>query len=176
MTGESNVTEKECGERQKGMFERLNGIDRRLSNIEGQIGFMKWITPISVAILAVVVTLSTSNNGGCHMAKRQAETRSQLKNLAAVDTVDEYAKLKVEISDRVRGFGIDYTFPATGCRNYELEADGTIWMQLSGQKRVATNRWTVIHWNMFRADCADGLWRKLEAIAGALNPKLPNLE
>ncbi len=85
---------------------------------------------------------------------------------------DEFAEAKKEIAERVRELATlagrndprsVIRFPVDGCRNYELESDGTLWMQF-GPVRVATNLWTGREWDYFRRDCINGLWAKLETM------------
>ena len=98
------------------------------------------------------------------MPKRKSE---HIKNLAEVDTKEEYAELKREISDRVRALGVNIRcFPADGCVNYQLESDGTMWMQY-GPIRRAPNRWTADDWERFERHTRNGLWEKLENKYGA---------
>lgn len=170
MTQGSQVTEGQCEGRMSPLFSRLNSIDTRLSNIEGRLGSGKWIVTTCISILSptiAVTALFISVNGGCTMAKKAQQTQ-HMNNLAAVDTIGEYAQLKREISDKVRELGLDYRFPVSGSRNYVLEADGTLWMEYAGQKK-ATNRWESQEWKYFVYDCKNGLWPKLERLAAKLN-------
>lgn len=84
---------------------------------------------------------------------------------------DEFAPAKKEICEKVRELAkiaeADnprrvVRFPVNGCRNYELESDGTFWMQY-GETRVAVNNWDGREWGMFRDDCKNKLWERLEA-------------
>lgn len=85
--------------------------------------------------------------------------------------LDEYAEAKKEITAKVKKLAIQaeannprrtLRFPVDGSRNYELESDGTLWMQY-GDRRVATNYWESREWDFFKQDCKNGLWKRLEA-------------
>jgi hypothetical protein len=96
------------------------------------------------------------------MSKRKS---NHIDNLEEVDTIDEYAQLKTEISDRVRAIGVNCRcFPVDGCVSYSLEADGTLWMMCPGRERLAPNRWTSDDWRRFAEHVQSGLWEKLEAL------------
>jgi len=84
---------------------------------------------------------------------------------------DEFDDLKREISTKVKDLAPNagkndprrcLRFPVDGCRNYELESDGTLWMCYGG-KRNPHNRWNGWEWSKFQDDCVSGLWARLEA-------------
>jgi hypothetical protein len=84
---------------------------------------------------------------------------------------DEYSPAKKEITEKVKSLatiaGKDdprrtIRFPVDGCRNYELESDGTFWMQ-HGPVRTSHNKWTDTEWKYFETDCKNNLWKRIEA-------------
>lgn len=86
---------------------------------------------------------------------------------------DEYAEAKKAITEKVvEVAGIAEAnnprrvlrFPVDGCRNYELESDGTLWMQY-GATRIAHGQWTAREWSFFENDCRNNLWGRIDAFA-----------
>jgi hypothetical protein len=82
---------------------------------------------------------------------------------------DEYSPLKKEITEKVKDLAVNagkddprrtIRFPVDGCRNYELESDGTFWMQY-GDVRRSHNVWTDREWRYFENDCKNNLWERL---------------
>lgn len=93
------------------------------------------------------------------------------KAIKAPEQFDEFATAKKEITERVKELAKiagknnprrTIRFPVDGSRNYELESDGTLWMQY-GPVRVAVNKWTEREWDFFRFDCVNNLWARLES-------------
>ena len=93
------------------------------------------------------------------------------KKIQPPEEFDEFAEVKKEITERVKELGKaagkndprrTIRFPVDGTRNYELESDGTFWMQY-GPTRVAHGQWTAREWEFFRYDCAHNLWDRLDA-------------
>lgn len=177
MTKGSNVTEDQCEDRMDKVFQKVDETHKLIGAlaldiavIKGQRSVFKWLTPVVIAIVGLIISIISIQ--GCGRMPHKAKKTSHLKAVSNVDTIEEYAELKREITQRVRTYGINFVFPVTGSRNYILEADGTLMMQCAGEKR-GTNTWKRFHWNLFKDDCRNGLWRKLEHIAEALNPQLP---
>lgn len=93
--------------------------------------------------------------------------KKQMDDIQEVDTLDEYAELKKEITELVASLGVNQRLAITGDRNYELEADGTLWMQYGhGQdNRRAINRWRKREWTWFQEDLScNRLKERLEAL------------
>ena len=85
------------------------------------------------------------------------------------DALAKVAAEKREISERVKKLanGVPNNprrcmrFAVDGCRNYELEADGSFRMT-SGGRALATSQWTDDEWALYHADESAGLWSRLE--------------
>ena len=149
MTGKSNVTEEQCENRQDKVFALLTKMNTRLARIEGRIGVTWQIIPNAIALGAFIIATMALTTGGCTVKKK-----TQLDNVNAVDTIEEFAQLKREITAMVKTVGVDRRLEITGDHTYHLEADGTLWLQ-HGDQRRATNTWREgIEWTIFREDLA----------------------
>lgn len=91
--------------------------------------------------------------------------------IKAPESFDEFGPVKKEITERVQELAKvagkndprrTIRFAVNGCRNYELESDGTLWMQYA-DARIAHGQWTDREWDYFKCDCAKHLWERLEA-------------
>lgn len=84
-----------------------------------------------------------------------SKTKKHMDDLQEVDTLDEFAELKTEITAMIKDAALDadHRLEITGDHTYVLEPDGTLWLIHAGQRR-ATNTWRRQEWAIFREDVA----------------------
>ena len=112
------------------------------------------------------------------MAKsKQKPAFVDFRQIAIVDIDSMSKETEQDLERQIREFmaivSVNERFAITGDHNYILEDDGTIFMELSGQ-RTSIQYWTRdLHWKIFQEDvCNNRFVQKLEQLRAVVQNRI----